>query len=455
MNCAVVILAAGQGTRMCSHVPKLLHTIGGVSILERVVSTVTQLKCDSIVIVHGKQVKKLKDALHRFPTLKWAYQSEPLGTGHAVLQALPSVGDVEQVLIIHGDVPLISSATLQKLQAATREEIVGLITVQTPNPVGLGRIIRDAQGEFLGIVEEKDATPFEKHITEVNAGIWMVSKPHLANWLVQLTNDNAQREYYLTDIVKFALAERHRVFTLEPCEAFEVSGVNDKSELAALERVFQKQEAHKWMKQGVTLRDPNRFDVRGQLTVGRDVVIDINVLFEGEVRLGNQVSIGPNVIIKNSVIQDEAQILANSVIEGAVIGPKCSIGPFARVRPGTELKAEVKVGNFAEIKNTKVEAYSHINHFSYIGDATLGQSVNVGAGTITCNFDGAHKHQTRIGNNVFIGSGTQLVAPVTVGEGATIGAGTTVVKDIPEHQLIHHRVQYRMVIQWTRPRASE
>jgi bifunctional UDP-N-acetylglucosamine pyrophosphorylase/glucosamine-1-phosphate N-acetyltransferase len=455
MSFSVVILAAGQGTRMCSSLPKVLHRLGGMPMIERIVSTVMALTPHTVVMVHGDKVEQLKQALGQFTDLKWVHQQHQRGTGHAVTEALPFVGDVDKVLIVYGDNPLISTETLQKLINAVHHTPIGLITAHIQDPTGFGRILRNTEGEFLGVVEEKDASIEEKQVTEINSGMWMVSKHHLAAWLPKLITHNAQQEYYLPDIATFALNENHKVVTVFPQFEFEILGVNTKAELATLERIFQKQEALKLMKQGVSLLDPNRFDVRGQLTVGRDVTIDINAIFEGQVQLGNEVSIGPNVLIKNSVIHDGVCIHANTVIEDAVIGKDCSVGPFARIRPGTELSQGVKVGNFVEIKKTKVGEESKIGHLSYIGDAHIGREVNVGAGTITCNFDGVNKHQTIIEDGVFIGSDTQLIAPVRIGAGATIGAGTTVVKDVLANQLIHNQVQHRSIINWVRPDASE
>lgn len=448
MSFSVIILAAGQGLRMQSTLPKVLHPLGGVSLLERVVLTVRKLTPHRIVIVHGAQGEKLKEALSYIPDLNWAFQAEQKGTGHAVLQALPYVGEVEELLILNGDVPLISEATLSLFMKKIKKGNLGLITANVENPQGLGRILRDDKNKLIAIVEEKDASPTEKLMTEINTGIWNVPKTKLLAWLPKLTANNAQQEYYLTDILPLALKENVSIESMLPCANLEILGVNNKLELAALERQYQLLETEKLMQQGVTFLDPKRFDKRGELEIGQDVVIDINVILEGKVQLGNNVSIGPNVLIKNSTIQDNVQILANSHIDGAVIGSGCTVGPFARIRPGTELASHVKIGNFVEIKKAIVGAGTKINHLSYIGDATLGQNVNVGAGTITCNYDGKNKFQTTIGNEVFIGSDTQLIAPITIGDGALIGAGTTVVKDVPANQLIHNYIQHRCVDDW-------
>ncbi len=448
MSFSVVILAAGQGIRMRSTLPKVLQPLGGMPLLERILLTVRKLTPHRIIIVHGSQGEKLKQALAHFPDLFWVQQDQQLGTGHAVRQALPEVGEVEKVLILNGDVPLISEETLTEFLEKTKKYNIGLVTAKVENPEGLGRILRDDNNHIIGNIEEKDASPAEKQINEINTGIWNVSKTKLKSWLPQLTAYNAQKEYYLTDILQFAFKENEPIASLSPRANYEILGVNNKVELAALERQYQLLEAEKLMLQGATLLDPHRFDKRGEVTIGQDLTIDINVILEGKIELGNRLHIGPNVVIKNSIIHDDVHILANSHIDGAVIGSGCSIGPFARIRPGTALANDVKVGNFVEIKQTVVDSGSKINHLSYIGDATVGRNVNIGAGTITCNYDGKLKHKTTIGNEVFIGSDTQLIAPVTVGDGVLIGAGTTVTKDIPANQLIHNRIQHRSVDNW-------
>ncbi len=438
---------------MHSSLPKVLNTLGGMSLLERIVQTARQLNPNRIVIVYGAQGEKLKQALAHIPNLFWVLQAEQRGTGHAVLQALPEVGEVERLLILNGDVPLISEESLKLLLDNTNKDNLGLMTARLENPSGLGRIVRDDKQAILGIIEEKDASSKEKEITEINTGIWNLSKKQLLSWLPQLTANNAQKEYYLTEIIHFALRENYAVSSHFPLATYEILGVNNKVELASLERQYQRLAAEKLMLQGVTLLDPKRFDQRGELTVGQDVCIDINVILEGKVKLGNRVCIGPNVVIKNSVIHDDVKILANSHIEGALIGEGASVGPFSRIRPGTELASQVRIGNFVETKQAIVGQGSKINHLSYIGDAKLGHDVNVGAGTITCNYDGKNKHQTIIGNEVFIGSDTQLIAPIKVGDGALIGAGTTVVKDVPAKQLVHNRIQYRTIENWQEKKA--
>lgn len=450
MSLSVVVLAAGQGTRMCSNVPKVLHCIAGQSILGRIISTLRLLAPERLVIVHGHQGEKLKDAFSEQTDILWAYQENQLGTGHAAKQALPLVGNVDRILILYGDVPLISSETLSKLLKTVPSHAMGLITWEAENPTGYGRIIRDEKGKVIGIVEEKDASDAEKKIKECNPGFFVVPKSLLEPWLSKLKPQNQQNEYYLTDILKFAIEEGITITTIFPKQNWEVLGVNDKIQLAELERAFQRDQAISLMKQGVTIRDPNRLDIRGSVKTGFDVEIDVNVLLEGNVTLGDQVKIGPNVCIKNAVIQAGTTLLANCVIENAVIGANCSVGPFARIRPGADLANNVKIGNFVEIKNSQVGSNSKINHLSYVGDASIGSDVNIGAGTITCNFDGIRKHKTTIGNGVFIGSNTQLIAPITIGEGSTIGAGTTVVKDVPANHLIHNQITHRSVANWAK-----
>jgi bifunctional UDP-N-acetylglucosamine pyrophosphorylase/glucosamine-1-phosphate N-acetyltransferase len=450
MSLAVVILAAGQGTRMHSDLPKVLHSIGGKPLLGHLIETVSQINSEQLVIVHGYQGEILKAAFSENTAITWVEQREQRGTGHAVLQTLPFLNAVENVLILYGDVPLISAETLNRLQETITKNTIGLITLHTENPTGLGRIVRDDAGKLIQIVEEKDATREQKQIAEINTGFFIVPKACLARWLPALPSNNAQQEYYLSDIVSAANQAGITVQSIQPKTAAEVMGVNDKVQLATLERLYQQRETMHLMQQGVTLLDPARCDIRGKVSVGKDVSIDVNVILEGSVKLGNGVIIGPNVVIKNSTIRDNAHILANSVIEGAEIGENVNIGPFARIRMGTKLSPHARVGNFVEIKNATIGSHSKINHLSYIGDATLGNSVNIGAGTITCNFDGKRKHQTVIGDGVFIGSGTQLIAPLTIENQATIGAGTTVTKNVPAHALVHNRLEQRSVPNWNK-----
>jgi len=450
MSLAVVILAAGQGTRMYSDLPKVLHPIGGKPLLGHLIETVSQINPEQLIIVHGYQGEQLQAAFSENTAITWVEQREQRGTGHAVLQVLPFLSAVENVLILYGDVPLISAETIRRLQTTITQNTIGLITLHTEHPTGFGRIVRDAAGKLIEIVEEKDTTPEQKQIEEINTGFFIVPKACLARWLPALSSNNAQQEYYLSDIVLAANQEGLAVQSIQPKIAAEVMGVNDKIQLAALERLYQHREATRLMQQGVTLLDPARCDIRGKVSVGKDVSIDVNVILEGSVKLGNGVMIGPNVVIKNSTIGDNTHILANSVIEGAEIAENVNVGPFARIRIGTKLSSHARVGNFVEIKNTMVGSHSKINHLSYIGDATLGNSVNIGAGTITCNFDGKKKHQTLIGDGVFVGSGTELIAPLTIGDKATIGAGTTVTKNVPAHALVHNRLEQRSVPNWNK-----
>ncbi len=447
MNFSTVVLAAGQGIRMQSALPKVLHPIGGIPIIERIISTISQLNPQQIIVIVGNQGEQLKNALADYPDVIFIEQKEQKGTGHAALQALPALNLSENVLLFYGDMPLILMETLQRLLAIPKDTL-GLITESLVEPAGFGRIIRDQNGKVLRIVEEKDATIDEKKITETNAGFFRVPQQYLTKWLPKLTAHNTQKEYLLTDIVAMASADGVPITTVSPRYHWEALGINDKIQLANVERIFQRLQAEQLMRQGVTLHDPARFDVRGNVSVGRDVVIDVNVIFEGQVTLGNGVNIGPNVVLKNSIVHDDVDILANCVIEGAIIGKNCRIGPFARIRSGTELAEEARIGNFVEIKASTVGTGSKISHLSYIGDTTLGAGVNVGAGTITCNYDGQNKHKTIIGDKVFIGSNSQLIAPLTVGEGVTIGAGTTVTRDVPAHHLVHNRLEHRTIANW-------
>ena len=450
MNLSVIILAAGQGTRMRSDIPKVLHPLGGRSLLEHVIATARGLEAAAVYVVIGHGGDRVRDVLADIP-VRWVEQSRQLGTGHAVAQAAPSIPADHLVLVLYGDVPLISVATLQRLIAAGEQDALGLLAAHLVEPGGYGRIIRDAQGDVIAIVEHKDASAEQRDINEINTGMLAVGAGRLRQWVAALDNDNSQGEFYLTDVVAMAVNEGVAVKTVYPASNTEILGVNTKAQLAELERVYQLQQAAQFMAQGVTLRDPARFDVRGELTVGRDVTIDVNVVCAGKVSLGNDVSIGANCYLRDVTVGDGAVIQPNSVIEEAEIGTGCRIGPFARVRPGTRLAAAVHIGNFVEIKKAAVGDGSKINHLSYVGDATVGARVNIGAGTITCNYDGANKHQTVIEDDVFVGSDTQLVAPVTVGAGATIGAGSTITKDTPSGELTLSRVPQQTRRGWKRP----
>jgi bifunctional UDP-N-acetylglucosamine pyrophosphorylase/glucosamine-1-phosphate N-acetyltransferase len=450
MKLGVVILAAGQGTRMRSSLPKVLHILAGRPLLQHVISTAGALEPERVVVVYGHGGERVPAA---FPDkdLTWVEQAEQLGTGHAVEQALPALKGVERVLVLYGDVPLTEASTLSALIDAAADTDLALLTVELENPTGYGRIVRADNGSIQRIVEQKDAAPEELSIREINTGILVVNRARLEQWIEQLENDNAQGEFYLTDIVEAAVKEGVEVRSAQPADFDEVKGVNDRMQLAELERHFQRRQAEQLMRQGVALSDPARFDLRGTLSAGQDVEIDINVLLEGEVSLGDGVRVGANTVIRNSTVAANTQIKENCVIEEATIGKECRIGPFARIRPETALAGSVHIGNFVEIKKSEVDEGSKINHLSYVGDSSVGKGVNIGAGTITCNYDGANKHKTIIGDNAFIGSDTQLVAPVEVGPGATIGAGSTITQDAPPETLSLSRAKQTSLKGWRRP----
>ncbi|MFN2362437.1 MAG: bifunctional UDP-N-acetylglucosamine diphosphorylase/glucosamine-1-phosphate N-acetyltransferase GlmU [Marinobacter sp.] len=446
----VVILAAGQGSRMKSALPKVLHRIAGKPMLHHVMDTARKLGAAGIhgVIGHGADDVK---AVTPAPDVQWALQEQQLGTGHAVAQALPALPDDARVLILYGDVPLTRPDTLEALVAQVSEDSLGLLTVTLDNPDGYGRILRDESGKVTAIVEQKDATDEQKSVKEVNTGILAVSARHLKDWLPRLSNSNAQGEYYLTDIIAMAADNGVAISVAQPANEYEVQGVNNRLQLAELERWYQRQEANRLMTQGATLADPSRVDVRGKLAVGEDVLIDVNVVFEGDVSLASGVSIGPNCVIRDATIGAGARIEANSVIDGAEIGSDAQIGPFARLRPGTRLADHTKVGNFVETKKAEVGEGSKINHLSYVGDATLGRNVNVGAGTITCNYDGVNKYRTVLGDGVFVGSNTSLVAPVSLADNVTIGAGSTITRNVEAGELAVARGRQRNINNWERP----
>jgi len=450
-----VILAAGQGTRMCSDLPKVLHYLAGKSLLERVFLTAERVSTRMPIIIYGHQGEQLRQRLASYP-IKWIEQKQQFGTGHAVQQALPEIMDQDRVLILYGDVPLISTATLQKLINNTPADAVGMLTATLAQPKGYGRIKRDAQNRVVTIVEEKDATEEERAITEINPGIYLVPAKLLKQWLPTLQNTNAQKEYYLTDIIALAAKEKLMIHTEQPEAIEEISGVNDRVQLAQLERYHQRQQAEQLMRAGVTIMDPARIDIRGNVRIAQDVTLDVNVILEGDVEIASGSYIGPNCFLKNVSIAERVQLKANSYIEDAVIGAESVIGPFSRIRPGTELAEQAHIGNFVEVKNSKIGVGSKVNHLSYIGDTEVGKQVNVGAGTITCNYDGANKHKTIIHDRVHIGSDTQLVAPVTIGEGATIAAGSTITKDVPAERLtLSHRLEQRTNTNWKRPEKNK
>jgi bifunctional UDP-N-acetylglucosamine pyrophosphorylase/glucosamine-1-phosphate N-acetyltransferase len=446
----IVILAAGQGKRMYSDLPKVLHGLAGKPLLGHVLDTARALKPAAIHVVYGHGGESVRAAFAAAGDVQWAHQAEQKGTGHAVAQAMPRVSDQATVLVLYGDVPLIRPQTLQELLSAAGDGLA-LLTAELDDPGAYGRILRDPAGRVVRIVESKDASPAEAGVREVNTGFLAAPAARLRKWLADLRNHNAQGEYYLTDIISMAVAEQVVVATRAPRDISEILGVNSKPELAQLERMHQKQQAEKLMQQGVTLRDPARLDVRGELVCGRDVVIDVNVIFEGKVTLGDRVQVGPNNVIRDSSVGAGTVIHPNCVIEQADIGADCRIGPFARLRPETKLAAHVHVGNFVEVKKSEVGEGSKMNHLSYIGDTTVGSGVNIGAGTITCNYDGANKHRTVIGDNVFVGSNTALVAPVTVGAGATIGAGSVITKEAPAGELTFSRAPQTTKPGWKRP----
>jgi bifunctional UDP-N-acetylglucosamine pyrophosphorylase / glucosamine-1-phosphate N-acetyltransferase len=451
MKLTTIILAAGKGTRMRSASPKILHKIADRPLLEHVYDMGKQLANNQVKIVYGHGADLVREKLKHLDA-SWIEQKQQLGTGHAVQQVTDQIGDADTVLILYGDVPLLKLTTVQTLLANVTDKSLALLTVNLSSPKGYGRIIRDFHGRVQKIVEEKDASNDEKLVKEVNTGIMSVKGDKLKSWLGQLKNHNAQGEYYLTDIIEIAVSEKIQVITNQPASEDEVMGVNNRMQLSHLERVYQQEQAFSLMEQGVTLRDPARFDLRGSIeSLGQDIEIDINVILEGKNSIGNNVSIGANTRVKNSTIGDNVDIFDNCVIEDAVIGANSRIGPFARLRPETVLADHVHVGNFVEIKKSDVAAKSKINHLSYIGDTTVGSNVNIGAGTITCNYDGANKFRTVIEDGAFIGSDTQLVAPVTVGKNATIGAGSTITKDTPEGQLTISRVKQVSISGWQRP----
>ena len=448
----VVILAAGKGTRMMSNYPKVLAPIGGQPLLAHVIETATELTKAPPTVIVGHGADQIKQQFSQ--GVDYVEQREQLGTGHAVMQALPYLQDDATVLILCGDVPLIRTETLLKLTARVDDKTMALLTIVLDDPTGYGRILRNDSDEVVGIVEQKDATATQVAINEVNTGVMAATGSQLKRWLPMLSNDNAQGEYYLTDIIAMSNADKVAVATEQVANAWEVQGVNNRLQLSQLEREYQRLQAEELMHKGVTLFDPQRFDCRGRITVGRDVVIDINCVFEGTIVLGDNVAIGPNVTVKNSVIGDNTTIFANSVIEESHIDSDCVVGPFARLRPKTNLGRAAKIGNFVETKASNIGVGSKVNHLSYVGDSELGVNVNVGAGTITCNYDGANKSKTIIGDNVFIGSNSALVAPLTIKHDSTVGAGSTVNKDIDAEELVITRVQQRHIKNWQRPKKK-
>ena len=451
----VVILAAGMGKRMQSALPKVLHPLAGKPLLQHVIDTARELSPSKLCVIYGhggaavpEMVKQLNNGEHA--SIDTALQEPQLGTGHAVMQALPQLDASQPTLILYGDVPLTTADSLRRLVDAAGSDKLGILTVEQSNPFGLGRMVRE-NGKIVRIVEEKDATAEERQIREINSGIMVAPTARLQEWLGSLSNNNAQGEYYLTDIVAKAVAENMAVVSAQPAAEWEVAGVNSKVQLAELERRHQLNLANKLLEQGVTLMDPARIDIRGSLTCGRDVTIDVGCVFEGHVTLADGVKVGAHSVLVNASIAAGAQIKPFCHIEDARVGPKSQIGPYARLRPGAELGEDVHIGNFVEVKNSTIAAHSKANHLAYVGDSTVGSRVNIGAGTITCNYDGVNKHRTVIEDDCFIGSDTQLVAPVTVGAGATLGAGTTLTKDAPAGKLTISRAKQITIDSWVRP----
>ena len=445
----VVILAAGKGSRMKSAVPKVMHSLAGKPFLQHVVEKARKLKPKTIHLVVGHGAEIVNQHFNQ-KDIHSVVQAQQLGTGHAVAQVLDHLQDDSIVSILYGDVPLIQEGTLEALNALVSSDSMGLLTVDLQDPTGYGRIVRE-NGAVTAIVEHKDADGTQRLINEVNTGVMAVSARHLKQWLPQLNSDNAQGELYLTDIIAMAAKQGVAINTVQPAHSWEVMGVNNRQQQAELERIYQGEIANTLMDNGVTLLDPARFDCRGSLTCGNDCVIDINCVFEGDVTLGNGVTIGPNTVIINSTIGDNTTVKANCIIEDSILQSHCDIGPFARLRPGSQLADKAKIGNFVETKNAIIGKGSKVNHLSYVGDAQLGEDVNVGAGTITCNYDGANKHKTQIGNRVFVGSNTALVAPINIEDGATIAAGSTITKNVGQDELVLARSKQKSINGWQRP----
>jgi len=448
MTTRLIVLAAGKGTRMKSAMPKVLHCLAGKPLLGHVLDTSLQLDPASITVVIGHGADQVQSTIKQ--PVKWALQSEQLGTGHAVKEGLDGIEDTDTVLITYGDVPLTRASTYQALLDVCDDKTIGLLTLMMDDPTGYGRIRREG-GAIVGVVEQKDATTDQLGIKEVNAGVVSIKGGSLRDLLSRIDSNNAQGEYYLTDIHALAVKDGLSIQAVHPQDEWEVDGVNSRVQLARLERLHQQHLAEELMGNGVTLADPSRIDIRGSLKTGTDCTIDVNCVFEGECVIGNNVKIGQNCLISGSVIADGSTILANCVLENTELGSNATVGPFARLRPGTRTDSGIRIGNFVETKNTHVGEGSKINHLSYVGDATLGKNVNVGAGTITCNYDGANKHQTVIGDNAFIGSNTALVAPVTVNEGATVGAGSTITRNVPAENLSLTRARQTDIENWSRP----
>jgi len=450
----IVILAAGKGSRMRSNLPKVLHKVAGKSLLEHVIDSSLELQPERVHVVvgHGKDQVIAEFAEHdQGAKLAWVVQTEQLGTGHAVSSAIPSIDDNANVLMLTADVPMIKASTIASMVDAMQSSSLALLTAIVDNPFGLGRITRDATGAVTGIVEQKDANEAQRAIREINSGIICAHKDQLASWLEKIDNQNAQQEYYLTDVVGLAHAAGCPISTLHPSNTAEITGINSRAQLAQVERLYQLGKVEHLLEQGVTMLDPARVDIRGDVSIGTDTVIDVNVVISGPTIIGRNVTIAPNCVITASKIADNVSIHPNTVIDHAELGEGVNVGPFARLRPGTQLSDNVRIGNFVETKNARLDSGAKVSHLSYVGDATIGSNTNIGAGVITCNYDGANKHQTKIGNDVFVGSDSQLIAPVTIGDGATIGAGSTITKNVTSNQLAIGRTRQRQVNGWKRP----
>ena len=449
-----VILAAGKGTRMRSSLPKVLHKLSGRSMLGHVVAAVESLGKAKKIIVTGHGAEQVEQQF-KSPTTIFTQQKEQLGTGHAVHMAVPELCSDAVVIVLYGDVPLIRPATIQKILAVVTESTMGLLTINLDQPTGYGRIVRNTKGDITEIIEQKDASVEQLKITEVNTGVLALQSSQLSDWLPKITNNNAQGEYYLTDLVAIAREAGVEIISVNPESATEVEGVNNRVQLSQLERAHQRQLAEVLMESGTSLADPARFDQRGELSAGTDNFIDINCVFNGSVTIGSNVSIGANCQISDSTIGDGVSILPNTIIESSVVGDRAVVGPFARLRPGTKMESDTKVGNFVETKKTLVGKGSKINHLSYVGDAQLGENVNIGAGTITCNYDGVSKHKTDLGDGVFVGSNSTLVAPIKVDKGGFIAAGSTVTTEVPSDSLAVGRAKQRNIKGWKRPTKKE
>ena len=447
---SVVVLAAGAGKRMRSPLPKVLQPLAGRPLLSHVLQCADALRPDAIHVVYGHGGEAVRARFADVASLCWVEQAERLGTGHAVAQAIPDIPDDHQVLVLCGDVPLLQPATLETLLSGSAHG-VGVLTVELPDATGYGRIVRDAAGRVTAIVEERDADEATRALREINTGVIAAPAARLRGWLSRLRNDNAQGEYYLTDIIAMAVAEGMPVVGIRAGDADEVAGINTRQQLADAETALRRRAARMLMAQGAILADPARIDVRGEVTVGQDVFLDANVTLEGRVELGDGVRVGPNVVLRDVSLGAGTEVHPFSLLEGVSCGTHCQLGPYARVRPGSQLADRVKIGNFVEVKNSRLADGAKANHLSYVGDAEVGRDVNIGAGTITCNYDGANKHRTVIGDGAFIGSGVELVAPVEIGAGATIGAGSTIAKDAPAEQLTLARSRQTTLRHWQRP----